>query len=489
VSTTSAADLVSRADLLVRELRNTTDPVSLAEWERFVVTAYRLLHQLVGPGRADDERTAVRAHAQLVRVLQSYPTPLRPPVGATTYSTRQAAQFLGLAREGVLHRIHQGDIPATTDGRSYGIAATDLDRRTDLGPADPTDPHPLPRLSCTFGALADLLVADRDREVSMLHDDVQVAALMAHVLTLTAVAARHTMGHCRVTDADRPLRMAQFAERAVDALGTAGRLPGLDRITSCAPPGHPTILNERLEAALRTWANAGRDELNRTVPSIEVLRNIANQGRHIYAVTDRLLHAPGQHAAPRGGQSSQVSGALCEASEALRHADDQWAGVTTAMGPSHDYVATTRDLFAILREIGELDLTLSGPNPTEPTLDVAQALADLNIASRDLADLMHETRHLPEVLIRSELLFSAHRTLKPTVERLVDRAKGRRRRGHHGPAESRAPCTPGRRAVPPRRRASPRGAHSHRQLVSPMSPRTVIAWTRRAMVPPPTRSR
>ena len=425
MSTTTAADLVSRADLLVRELRNSLHPVSLAEWERFDVTAYRLLHQLVGPGRVDDERTAVRAHAQLVRVLQSYPAPLRPPVGATSYSTRQAAQFLGLHREGVLHRIHRGDLPATTDGRSYGIAATNLDRRTDLGPADPTDPHPLSRLSCTFGALADLLVADRDREVSMLHDDVQVAALMAHVLTLTAVAARHTMGHCRVTDADRPLRMAQFAERAVDALGTPGSLHGLDRITSTAPPDNPTTLNERLEAALRAWANAGRDELNRTVPSTEVLRNIANQGRHIYAVTDRLLHAPGQLLATRHDQSSQVSGALCEASEALRHADDQWARVTTAMRPSHDYVATTRDLFAILREIGDLDLTLSGPDTSEPALNNAQALADLNIASRDLAQLIHEARHLPDVLIRSELLFSSNRTLKPTVERLTDRARGR----------------------------------------------------------------
>ena len=421
MSTTSAADLVSRADLLVRELRNTTDPVSLAEWERFDVTAYRLLHQLVGPGRADDDRAVVRAHAQLVRVLQSYPTPLRPPVGTTIYSTRQAAQFLGLHREGILHRIHRGDIPATTDGRSYGIAATDLDRRTDLGPADPTDPHPLPRLSCTFGALADLLVADRDREVSMLHDDIQVVALMAHVLTLTAVAARHAMGHCPVADADRPLRVAQFTERAVDALGTPSRLHGLDRITSTAPPWNPTTLNERLEAALRTWAISGRDELNRTVPSTEVLQNIANQGRHIYAVTDRLLHAPEQLLATRHDQSPQVSGALSEASEALRHADDLWAGVTTAMRPSHDYVTAARDLFTVLKEIGQLPQ----PSPAEPTLDVAQALADLNIASRDLADLMHETRHLPEVLIRSELLFSADRTLKPTVERLADRARGR----------------------------------------------------------------
>jgi hypothetical protein len=38
---------------------------------------------------------------------------------------------------------------------------------------------------------------------------------------------------------------------------------------------------------------------------------------------------------------------------------------------------------------------------------------------------MHETRHLPEVLLRSELMFSPERTLKPTVERLAQRAKGR----------------------------------------------------------------
>jgi excisionase family DNA binding protein len=425
VSTTTAADLLSRADLLVRELRNSTDPVSLAEWERFDITAYRLLHELVGPGRTGDDRTAVQAHAAVVRVLQNYPTPLRPPVGATTYSTRQAAQFLGLPREGVLHRIHRGDIPATTDGRSYAIAATDLDRRTDLGPADPSDPHPLPRLSCTFGALADLLVADRDRPLSMLHDDAQVAALMAHIITLTAVAARHTIGHCLVTDADRPLRVAQFTEHAVDVLGTVGRPHGLDRITSTAPPYHPETLNERLEAALRTWAITSRDELNRTVPSTEVLRNISNQGRHIYAVTNRLLQAPGQHLATRQDQSPQVNRALREASEALRHADDQWACVTTAMPPSHDYVAAARDLFTILKDIGRLDLVPVSSGHSEPPLDIDQALSDLNIASRDLADLMHEARHLPDVLIRSELLLSPVGTLKPTVERLGDRAKGR----------------------------------------------------------------
>jgi excisionase family DNA binding protein len=425
VSTTTAADLVSRADMLVRELRSSTEPVAQAEWESFDVTAYRLLHELVGPGRTGDDPTTASAHAALVRVLQGYPTPLRPPTGATTYSTRQAAHFLGVQRAGVLHRIHRGDLPATTDGHSYLVAATDLDHRTDLVPADPNDPNPLPRLSCTFGVLADLVVADRTRAGSVLHDDAQIAAMMTHVLTLTAVAARHTMSHCQVIDADRPLHMAQFAERAIDALGTPSRLKGLERITSTAPPGHPSSLNERLEASLRTWASTAREELNQSVPSTEVLRNITNQGRHMYAVADRLLRAPAQQLATLWDRSPQVSAALREASEALRLADDQWAGVTTAMRPSHEYVAAARNLFTVLKETGELDLTRPSPGHTEPALNIAQALADLNIASRDLAELMREARHLPDVLIRSELLFSPVSAVRPTLKRLAVQPKGR----------------------------------------------------------------
>lgn len=424
MSTTTAADLVTQADLLVRELRNSTDTISLTAWETFDVTAYRVLHELVGPGRAAGDHTPVRAHAALVQVLLSYPTPLRPPVGSTTYSVRQAAQFLGLPRDSVMYRIHHGDIPATTDGHSYGIAASDLDQRTDLSPADPNDRHPLVRLSCTFGVLADLLVADRDRAASALHDDVPVAALMARVLTLTAVSAQHTMSHCRVSDADRPLRVAQFAERAVDALGMVDQPRGLDRIMSSASPPSPNTLNERLEAALRTWVLAGREDLNQTVPSTEVLRNIANQGRHIYAVTDRLLELSGHQLASQHDQTPQLSGALREAAEALRHADDQWAAVTTAMKPSHQYVATARNLCSVLKDIGQLDLKPMASRHSEHPLDIDQALSDLSIAGADLVDLLHDAQHLPEVLIRSELLFAPARTLKPSLDRLASRDKG-----------------------------------------------------------------
>ena len=145
----------------------------------------------------------------------------------------------------------------------------------------------------------------------------------------------------------------------------------------------------------------------------------------MYAVTDRLLRAPAQHLATPGDQSPQVGAALREASEALRHADKQWAVVTTAMRPSHDYVAAARNLYTVLKEVGELDLSRPSPGHTEPALNIALALADLNIASRDLAELMREARHLPDVLIRSELLFSPVGAVKPTLERLADQPKGR----------------------------------------------------------------
>ena len=94
------------------------------------------------------------------------PRPTAPPTtdrcrrgipSTSDASRRQAAQLLALARNGVLDRIHRGEIPATTDGVSYLIAATDLDQRTDSVPADPIDQHPLALPSCTFEVLADLL--------------------------------------------------------------------------------------------------------------------------------------------------------------------------------------------------------------------------------------------------------------------------------------------------------------------------------------------
>jgi len=77
--------------------------------------------------------------------------------------------------------------------------------------------------------------------------------------------------------------------------------------------------------------------------SFEIERSdLLQDGEQVACMADRLLHAPGQHLATRDDQSQDMSSALREASEGLRHTDDQWARVATALRPSHDYVTADR---------------------------------------------------------------------------------------------------------------------------------------------------
>ena len=54
-----------------------------------------------------------------------------------------------------------------------------------------------------------------------------------------------------------------------------------------------------------------------------------------------------------------------------------------------------------------------------------QALADLRYAATDLVELTHTSAQLPDLLIRSELLFAPARILASTMERVHDRNQGR----------------------------------------------------------------
>ena len=90
----------------------------------------------------------------------------------------------------MLHRIHRGDLPATTDGHSYRVAATDLDQRTDLVPAAPNDPHPRPRPHRPFGVRAHLSPSDRARAASgpTAHDTRRALRTAREIAVLRAVA-------------------------------------------------------------------------------------------------------------------------------------------------------------------------------------------------------------------------------------------------------------------------------------------------------------
>ena len=96
MSTTTGRDLVIRADQLAREMARCELPVDTAMWESFDTTAYRLMRELIGPGR-EDSGACSRGRATLLQVIHAYPTPLRPPLDAE-FSVTAAARFVVTSR-------------------------------------------------------------------------------------------------------------------------------------------------------------------------------------------------------------------------------------------------------------------------------------------------------------------------------------------------------------------------------------------------------
>ncbi|HEY8654714.1 MAG TPA: hypothetical protein VIL87_16730 [Dermatophilaceae bacterium] len=429
MTTTTLGDLLARADDLCRELRDSPDPVPLNAWESFDATAYLLMRELVGPARTGSRALAL-SHAALCRVIDAYPAPLRSattgPVGA-----REVAHLLGRPRSAVIANIRKGQIPSTWDGRRYLVDVTNLPSRQDVRPADPLSPEPLPRLSCTLGVAADLMAENRGQ---VTHDvdagfeslDSATAPVLAHVLGIIHVAASHAVRVGPLSDIDRPLAVARYSATALDMLGDVRRGSPMLAAASFSPPSNPVSLNERLESGLRQWVTAARAELNRTVPSTDVIRNVMNQGMHIYAVSARLLEAAEFAGEPVGDTAAAASrGSLHTAMEAMGQADRLWGTVTTALRPSHEYVSAARQLHAVLTETTHDGLHARDINEITKNLDIGQALVDVRYAARDVADLARDAQHLPGQLLRCELLFAPAAKLTPSVERLHARAAGR----------------------------------------------------------------
>jgi len=429
VSTTTVGDLLARAEILARSLRVTRAEITVDQWCSFDATAYRLLHELVGPERTG-ARAQILSHASLSRVLNDYPCPLAAPNPEATYNARQAANLLGVAHSTVTAQIRRSRLPATYDGARYSIKASDLPCLTQVPPADPASTHPLDRLSATLGVLADLVVAERSRTTNIpgfdpLRDDAQVSPVMARVLAITVAAARHALAHIRLQDADRPLAVARYAEHALDALGDADRPSGLTQVASFAPPPSPRGPNEQLEAALRAWSSHARMELARTIPSTEVLRNIANRARHLYAVSARLVAASVTSGRLPEHEGDAVHVELRDAAQVMNRLQQQWETVSTASRPGHEYVTATTTLHATLSAIEKESLLPGAQADVARRVDVDRALADLRYAATDLVELTHTGAQLAEPLIRSELLFAPARILPSTMERLSDRNHGR----------------------------------------------------------------
>jgi len=429
VSTTTVGDLLDRAETLARVLRIDPAQITADQWRSFDSTTYHLLAELLGPERTGTHAEA-HYHASVTSIVNGYPSPLVTPGSETTFNARQAARHLGVKDWAILRDIRQSRLPATYDGSRYSIKATDLSCGPDVQPADPASTHTLDRLSCTLGALADMVVAERSRATytpgfDPLRDDRQVAPVMARVLAMTLVAARHTLVNIPLQEADRPLLIARYAARALDALGDVDRPSGLNQVASFSPPARPRGPNEELEAALRGWATHARSELARTVPSTEVLRDIANQARHLYAVSTALATDSFTAGNLSGPNAERVHVELRAAAEVMHAVQQQWETVTTATRPSREYVAATTALHTRLTTIQQENLSPGHHTDPARRINVDQALADLRYAASDLVELNHTAAQLPDPLIRAGLLFAPARILPSTMERMHDRNHGR----------------------------------------------------------------
>ncbi|GAB3077809.1 hypothetical protein GCM10027053_47750 [Intrasporangium mesophilum] len=409
MSTTTALNLLERADVLTRQLRGSTVPTTSAQWDTFDVTLHRLLLEFIGPD-ASRVRAADPTWRPLHLAIRTYPSPLRPPIDAHL-TPAVAARYTNLRPQTLRYRIRRGHLRSVKDGENHLIHSQDLDTRPDIRPADPTDEHPLARISCTLGALADLIHDNRHADQPILSRNGEAAGAAQHVLTLAAVAARHTIAHGSLDDAVRPLLVGRYAERVIDSLRDGALRPlSLDRAVRIAPEANPASLHDQLEAALHHWHTAALTELRRSIPSIDVLGQIANQGAHICDVRSRVRPTP---------MSTIADDHLRVAARALSTGERAWGRLTTLASPSHEFVASSRDLFGALRAVS------FAVQKQDPSLDLQRVTANLDRGLTVVAELMTATRTLPDRLLVANILRAPALAVRATDDRLLERTRRR----------------------------------------------------------------
>jgi len=405
MSTTTAADLLDRAHALTRDLRRSDNPLSRGQWDAFDDTIHRLLTNLLGPhGRNIPNRSERRN--QLLTAALTYPQPLRDNALAANLAPR-SAKPTGLRQ--VPHATVRGHLQAVNDDGQSMPTLPDLDLPS------ATDPHPLARLTCTLGALADLLV-DASPWVPIPGPG-DLADATARVLSVAAVAGRHTLSVGNLDDADRVLAVGRWAERSMHLIGQrSANTAALDRIGATHPDRASNGLNDHLEAARVDWTHAAQAEVGMLIPSVHVLRVIAHQGAHLYGVTAEVVQR-----SPNLAHNAQLIVLdLAQAAQAFRAADQEWAGLTTLTRPTHEFLSESRQLLGVLKTVA------APPNPARTVeMDPERTLDDLVVLAGTIAELTAETRTLPNRLLRSHLLFGTPDRLVDPLERLNQRTAKR----------------------------------------------------------------
>lgn len=403
MSTTTAADLLARAELLSRDLRRDESPVTLQQWAAFDVTLHRLLTEMLGEHgiSVPKEHTALRA------VIDQYPQPptgpLRMPHSEPQPTTRDHFERQAAAST---RRQHLQSIPAPAPE----VLALDVETLPQI-----TDPHPMARLTCTFGALADLLHGYPGPDP--IHDDIDgLTDTTRRVLALAALAAHHTMASVPLANTERPMTVGLHAEGFLDSLTTgqpavARWLHDVAATHAQAASASPIVA---LDIVMSEWARTSETEVHAAVPSVDTLRTLTRQGTHLLATIEELAYA-----ADMRSWTVQDPTGLREAVTALIDVDQAWpSGASTLTRPTHAFVHASRDLHEALEPLRLGAAGLDGA-------DRDAAMGDLLRATSHLSHQLISVRTLPERLACSGLLFAPARSLTPAPDRLSDRKHGR----------------------------------------------------------------
>lgn len=172
-------------------------------------------------------------------------------------------------------------------------------------------------------------------------------------------------------------RVGRYAERVIDSLRDVALQPAsLVRLTSLHPESVPTSLNDRLESALHTWQGSAQLEIGRLIPSVDVLRQIANQGAHLCQVL-ATFEPP----------SSESARHLYAAALSLTQADRAWGRLTTLARPSHQFVIASRELFETLSTMAKAS--------ERPTLDRGRVTTDLGRGVAVVTEMMTSPGRYP----------------------------------------------------------------------------------------------
>jgi hypothetical protein len=408
MSTTTAADLLARAELLSRDLRRDESPVTLQHWAAFDVTLHRLLTEILG----EHGISVPKEHSALGAVIDQYPQPLtgplRMPRSEPAPTTRDHFERQAAVSTVSTRRQHLQSIPAPAPDE---FLALDVEALPQI-----TDPHPMSRLTCTFGALADLLHGHPGLD-HINHDMDGLTDAARRVLAITALAAHHTMAFVPLANTERPMTVGLHAEAFLDSL-TTGR-PAVARWLHEVAATHaqtaPVNPVMHLDDVVAEWARTSETEVGASVPSVESLRSLTRQGTHLLATIEELACA-----GPMRSWAGQDPTGLREAVTALIDVDQAWpCGASTLTRPAHAFVDASRALHEALEPLRLGAARLDGA-------DRDAAMADLLRASSHLSRQLISIRTLPERLACSRLLFAPARSLTPAPDRLSDRRHGRR---------------------------------------------------------------